>query len=216
MEKKRILLSLGIMLAVWQVSSASSPKKFMEAMQQNIGQMYQLETSQDFVEAANAFERIAKAEPEKWEPVYYAAYSYINAGMRAETPERKDQLLDRALELTSSELAGKEEAGEFAVLKGWAYSIKISVDPAIRGQEYSQKAYAEIGKALQMNPKSPRAAFMKASLDFGTAQFFGNDTSGVCDQFVKAQTLAENEELKSPLWPAWASGAIGYYLQQCK
>jgi len=215
MKKKTIILTLGIALAVCQITSASSPK-FMEAMQQKIGQMYNSNTSQDFVDVANAFERIAKAEPEKWEPLYYAAYSYINAGMRAETPEKKDQLLDRALELTSSELADKNEAGEFAVLKGWAYSIKISVDPASRGQEYSQKAYAQIGKALQMNPKNPRAAFMKASMDFGTAQFFGNDPSGICEQFVKAQELAEKEEMKSALWPAWASGAIGYYLQQCK
>lgn len=215
MKKKSILLTLGIALAVWQVTSASSPK-FMEAMQQKIGQMYQSQTSQEFVDAANAFERIAKAEPEKWEPVYYAAYSYINAGMRAETPEKKDQLLDKALELANIEMAGTTELAEFAVLKGWVYSIKISVDPANRGQEYSQKAYTEIGKALQMTPENPRAAFMKASMDFGTAKFFGNDPSGICEQFVKAQQLAEKEEMKSPLWPAWASGAIGYYLQQCK
>jgi hypothetical protein len=215
MKKKSILLTLGITLAVWQVAIASSPT-FMEAMQQKIGQMYQSQTLQEFVDAANAFERIAKAEPEKWEPVYYAAYSYINAGMRAETPEKKDQLLDRAMELSNTQLARKFEVAEFAVLKGWVYSIKISVDPASRGQEYSQKAYAEIGKAMQMNPNNPRAAFMKASMDFGTAQFFGNDPSEICDQFVNAQELADKEEMKSPIWPAWASGAIGYYLQQCK
>ena len=178
--------------------------------------MYQSETTEAYLQSANTFERIALAEADHWEPVYYAAYSYIFAGMLEQDPAKKDLLLDKALDWVSKGEAMQLQDAEFAVLKGWTYSQKISVDPSVRGQQYSQLAYVEIYKAIQMSPDNPRAAFMKASMDYGTAQFFGNDTSAICAQFDKAQELAANETTQSELWPVWATHAIASYQQQCK
>lgn len=214
---KYIKFTLSVLIAVLiRNVTFADDAKFIAAMQKNIGQMYQSQSKEAFINAASSFERIAQAEKDKWEPLYYIAYSYINASMYEKDGDTKDQILDKAIEIIDQAIESDQQIAEFAVLKAWAYSMKISVDPANRGQKYSQLAYAELGKAMKMDPKNPRAAFLKASMDYGTARFFGNDTAPICEEFKKAKQLADEEEIKSPIWPGWATYAINNSLKSCQ
>ncbi|MDZ7646493.1 MAG: hypothetical protein U5K54_04570 [Cytophagales bacterium] len=50
--------------------------------------------------------------------------------------------------------------------------IRLTVDPATRGQQYSGLAMQTFGKALGMNPNNPRAMSLMAQMQLGTARFF--------------------------------------------
>lgn len=203
------LLFLLLPTCVW-----AADEKFYASMQQQLQAMYQSTTPEAYVQSAQVFERIALAEPAQWEPRYYAAYSYISAGMRQPDMPARDLLLDQALQAIAQGEALQPQ--EFGVLKAWAYAIKISVDPERRGQRYSRMAMEEVRKVLKKSPDNPRALFIKGTLDYGTAQFFGSDTAPVCAQFQQALEKARSEQPTSPLAPAWAETAIQGYLSRCQ
>jgi cytochrome c-type biogenesis protein CcmH/NrfG len=84
--------------------------------------------------------------------------------------------------------------------------IRVTVDPATRGQQYSTLAYQSFNKAVAINPENPRALTLLAQMQFGTAQFFGSPTTEACATVTKAlEKFAATSEPK-PLAPEWGKG----------
>lgn len=212
---KSITVLIGCIVAYQVVLGSENDTKYEGVMLQKIGAMYQCQSADDFIMAANNFQRIAEVEKGKWEPLYYQAYSYLSAGGRTNDNDTKDKYFDKALELADAGLAISENNAEFFVLKCWAYSVKISVDPANRGRTLSAKASEMVQKALALSPQNPRAMFMLAQLEYGTAMFMGNDPQKACDLGNKAAILAEEEQPTNKLAPGWAVYAIKEFQKQC-
>lgn len=208
------IITIFVMLLTGQLHAAANGA-FEKAMAEQLKSLHSSSNSSEYLNHANSFERIAKAEKTKWEAWYYAAYAQLMSAAMNEDVTEKDAQIDKALEHIEAGIALKEFEEEFLILKGWGYSMKISVDPAARGQQYSQMAQTELVKVLTMTPQNPRGLHMMAQLQYGTAQFFGSDTGESCKLNEKAAEAVEGEEMKSTFWPQWGKYAIESFRQQC-
>ena len=203
MKTKTILLF--ILLCIINLAWATDDK-YTEAMKKNIQAVYTAQSVPDIQLAVNAFERIGAAEKTKWEPFYYAAWGYIMIANREADGTKKDAALDQAQAAVkkASEIVPAES--EVVALQGFVHMIRVTVDPASRGQQYSVLAYQSLNKAVAMNPENPRALTLLGQMQFGTAQFLGSPTTEACATITKAlEKFAAAGEPK-PLAPVWGKG----------
>ncbi len=185
-------------------------------MLKHIEGLNKAESPQDFQMLTNAFDRIAKAEKDKWEPYYYGAYSTLLWSYRISEVSEKDKLIDQALEKinTAAELAPQES--EIVALEGLAHMTRVTIAPASRGAQYSGLALQTYGKAMAMNPNNPRAMLLMGQMQYGTAQFFGSDTSEACGLIEKAINAFETYRNNNPLAPAWGDNLSKAALGRCQ
>jgi hypothetical protein len=193
----------------------ANDSKYDEVMQKNIQAVY---TATDVVEIqniVNTFERIGDSEKTKWEPYYYAAYGYIMMANREQEPAKKDSYLDSALKGIEKAKAIQPAESEVVALEGFVHMIRVSIDPASRGQQYSGMAMQNFGKAVAMNPENPRALALLAQMQFGMAQFFGSPTTEACDTNSKAIEKFNTGLSVNPLAPRWGKGMTEALKTKC-
>jgi hypothetical protein len=197
-------ISLVIVGLIFGLSNVlANDAKYVEAMQKNIMTVYTAQTIADLQGAVNSLERIASAEKTKWEPYYYVSFGYIMMANREKDAAKKDSYLDLALVATekAKELASGES--EVVALEGFVHMIRITVDPASRGQKFSGLAYKAFGKAVSMNENNPRALSLLAQMQFGTAEFFNSPTTEACGTLTKAIEKFQTFKTENPLAPQW-------------
>ncbi|MEM7109307.1 MAG: hypothetical protein AAF519_13870 [Bacteroidota bacterium] len=204
-----IIITLG-------TTSLELSSKYEQQMLKHIEALYKTKSPEDFQALTNAFDRIANVEKDKWEPLYYGAYSTLLWSYRIlEVPE-KDKLIDQALEKINRAAEIAPQESEIVALEGFAHMTRVTIDPASRGAQYSGLALQTYGKALAMNPKNPRAMLLMAQMQYGTAQFFGSDTNEACALLKKAINAFETYQNDNPLAPAWGEDQAKASLGSCQ
>jgi hypothetical protein len=200
--KRTISIVLVSMMFVITKALANDAK-YVEVMQKNITTVYTAQTIADLQAAVNSLERIASAEKTKWEPYYYVSFGYIMIANREADGAKKDGYLDLALAAVEkgTELAPAES--EIIALEGFVHMLRITVDPASRGQKFSGLAYKSFGKAVGMNENNPRALSLLAQMQFGTADFFKSPTTEACATLTKAIDKFSTFKSDNPLAPQW-------------
>lgn len=189
---------------------------YEKVMLKNIATLHEAQTAEAMQEVAHAFERIAQAETSEWLPRYYAAYAYITAGAMTEEKDKKDPYLDQAQILVDEAMELEQNESELIALQGYLYMIRVSVDPATRGQELAPKATQILAKAVEMNPENPRALMLLGQMQFGTARFFGTDIKEPCALISKSIELYEKqEETENSLMPTWGLYIAKVYQNSC-
>lgn len=189
---------------------------YEQTMQKNIMQVYSAQSSEDLQGAVNAFERIGAAEKTKWEPYYYASFGYIMLSTREQDGAKKDLYLDKAQEVLAHASEINQTESEIAALEGFIAMMRVSVDPATRGQKYSGMAMQSFGKALGMNPENPRALALMARMQFGTAQFFKSSTVEACAMASKAVEKFGTFKSDNVLAPVWGKEMALSMVKQCQ
>ncbi|HNP94904.1 MAG TPA: hypothetical protein PKJ63_04725 [Cyclobacteriaceae bacterium] len=210
---KTYVLILAMSLLT-QFSWASD--KYEQAMLKNIEAVYDAETPEGLQQAVNAFERIGGAEKDKWEPFYYASFGYVMMSVREQDATKKDGLLDKAQEVLKKASAINSQESEIVALEGFIYMMKVTVDPASRGQQYSGLAMQTFGKALGMNPENPRALALMAQMELGTAQFFKSPIDKACATAKGALEKFDSFQSNNPLAPRWGRYNAMMVVNQCK
>jgi hypothetical protein len=186
------------------------------AMLKTISILQEASNVEEMQKAAHQFERIAQAENTKWLPPYYAAYAYITMGAMEEEKAKKDQYLDQAQVLLNDALQLQEEESELIALQGYLHMIRLSVDPANRGQQLAPKATQLLTQATEVNPENPRALMLLGQMQFGSAQFFGTDITASCALIDKSIALYENQsQSKETLMPSWGLHIAQAYQEYC-
>lgn len=190
--------------------------KYTEAMQKNIQAVYEAQAIPDLQNAVNGFERIAAAEKTKWEPYYYASFGYIMMATREQDKVKKDTYLDQAMKgiAKAKELAPQES--EVVALEGFAFMIRVSVDPGSRGQQYAPVAMQTLNKAAAMDAENPRALSLLGQMQYGTAEFFGSATTEACATIDKALEKFSTFKTDNPLAPRWGKGMAEGAKAKCK
>lgn len=206
---------LAILLLLF-VSKLSAQDKYTENMVKNIMAGYKAQTVAEHQEAANALERIASAEKTKWEPFYYVSYNYIMMTNYEKDAAKKDSYLDLASKALDQAKAIKPNDSEITALEGFIYMMRITVDPASRGQEYSGKAYRSFGTAVSLNPENPRALVLMSQMQYGTAQFFNSPTTEACATLQKSIEKFETEKPTSAIAPQWGKAFADSLKPNCK
>jgi tetratricopeptide (TPR) repeat protein len=213
MKTKTIILFalLCIIHMAW-----ATDDKYTETMKKNIQSVYTAQSIPDIQQAVNAFERIGAAEKNKWEPFYYAAWGYIMIANRETDGAKKDAVLDQAQAAIKKAQEIVPAESEVVALQGFVHMIRVTVDPASRGQQYSALAYQSLNKAVAINPENPRALTLLGQMQFGTAQFFGSPTTEACATITKAlEKFAATSERK-PLAPEWGKGMADGLKGKCQ
>jgi tetratricopeptide (TPR) repeat protein len=204
-------------LMIIPVTTWANDGKYFEQMGKQIQAVYTAKTLDEYQQAVNALDRIAGAEKTKWEPYYYSAFGNIMMAISEKEGSKKDAYLDQALAAVEKGKAIAVTESELVALEGFVHMIRVTVDPASRGQQYAGLAMQTFGKALGMNPNNPRALSLLAQMQFGTAQFFNQPPTEACDTAHKAMSLFESVvKPENPLSPQWGKEMTVGLLNNCK
>ncbi len=205
-----------LVFALSMGAAIANDDKYTQQMAKNIETVYKAKTNDELQQGINALERIANAEKTKWEPYYYAAFGYVLMANREQDATRKDAHLDQAMAALEKAKKIKENESEILALQGFANMIRVTVDPATRGQQYSGIAFQAYQKALEINPENPRALGLLAQMQYGTAHFFGSSTVEACATAQKALEKFETFKPENALAPQWGKEMTQGLLSQCK
>ena len=190
---------------------------YESAMRSTLDDLKNIQNLSDLMAIANKFDRIGAAEKDQWLPYYYSAYCYIL--MTTQEPDVKKW--DDYLNTADANIGKAEQINanmvEILALKGFSSMMRINVDPAVRGQEYSMKSAGYLQQANQMDDQNPRVILMMAQMQYGTAQFFGSDTAPICDQFKKAVKLFDQQSTDADsILPSWGKPQAQSMVKNCE
>ena len=192
----------------------ASADNYAEVMGANIEKLNQSHDANELIEIANAFDRIAQKETDKWLPFYYSAYANVSVLFfnREVSAEEKNAVLDKAQEKLDHSIKLNPTESENFVLQGLIYQMRIT-DPS-QGYKYSTLSNAALAKAETMNPKNPRVYYMKATNIFYTPAEYGGGKELAKPLFEKANQLFEVKP-DNNLMPTWGSSHNKMMLEQC-
>lgn len=211
MKQSFLLLAL-----LFIVNAVMGNDRYVSTMQKQIKALYAASTPEEYQQAVNAFERIATAEKDKWEPLYYMAFGTIMIANAEKDLARKDQLLDRAMEAVTNAKAIAPNESELYALEGFVLMMKVTVDVQTRGMTLSPKAMQSYEKALKLNRENPRAMALMAQMQFGTARFFNSPPTEACELNAKAEQSMKVYKSDNPLAPVWGASMIESLKENCK
>ncbi len=208
-----------IIILCFVAAAANASTGYDKAMKQAMAELNTAGTVTQMSEAGNTFDRISSGASEEWLPLYYGAYSRVLMAAMEQDITKKDAYLD----LAETRLEGIIELENFdrsevLALQGFLYMIRITIDPGVRGQEYSMKSSAVLQEAIAINPQNPRAMLMLAQMSYGSAQFFNADTSESCEMADSASQLldVEAQNAEDGFAPKWGRYQADAMIAQCK
>ena len=208
--KKNVLL---IVMAIFSLTVFSSEESYREEMKKNIKSIEKAKSINDFQELANKFERIAKAEKEKWLPYYYSAFCTIN--MSFFTKEKCDQYLDEAQKMIAEANILSPNNSEIETLQGYLYLGRIMRDPQTRGMKYSPMATACFEKAKALNPNNPRPYYLLGQNILHTPVQFGGGKAVACPILTIALEKYNSFKPESEISPNWGKNQTKELSKKC-
>lgn len=215
--KKYILVF--ILLTLVSLLADASNEAYLKAMQKSISQLWQAQTIAELQDAANSFTRIADLNPDEWLPPYYVAVAYAQMGFRSdESVPTKDSYFSMAKVKIEEAAALSPDNSEVVAMMGFITMGELSLDPGSRGQHLSPLAMQTLEKAIELNPKNPRALVMMAQMELGTAQFFGQGPEKACSWLTKSLEAFAQEASKTAnpdIQPRWGSVMAEQIKGQC-
>jgi tetratricopeptide (TPR) repeat protein len=207
----------SLLVCLVSISVFANDAKYYEQMGKQIQAMYTAKTIDEYQAAVNSLDRIAAAEKTKWEPYYYSAFGNIMIAIREKESSKKDSYLDLALSSIEKGKAIAPAESELMALEGFVHTIRLTVDPATRGPQYSGLAMQTFGKALGMNPNNPRAMSMMAQMQLGTAKFFNQSPTEACETGKKAlEIFNTTPPAENKLAPMWGREMAEAFVKACK
>ncbi len=197
--KTVITIILSFMLLM--VQAQESP--YEKAMQSAYNKLQQAQMADEFIDAANTFERISQNETSEWLPLYYVAYSNIVTSYSMEDAIQKEALLEKAQKHIDAALEKAPEESELHALQAFLYPSLIMIDPMTNGPVYVGKLYESLDKAERLNPENPRIYFLRAVTLLNMPPEFGGGSEVAKPVFLKAKEKFDSFEPALPFSPQW-------------
>lgn len=203
-----------LMILMLVAGSAAAQSKYEAAVLKGKDLLKAADDQEAYMGCANYFERIAQKESKEWLPLYYHSLSLTLWGTRETNPDTKEKVLNDALALVQN--AKKiEKNSELVALEGFVQMMRLTVDPATRGQTLSPTIYALFGEAIALDPENPRAVLLMGQMEFGTAQFFGSGFEKACGYIQRAYDIFEQTPDELTTLPTWGKGMAEASLAHC-
>lgn len=166
------------------------------------------------VEAANLFERIAKAEKHNWLPYYYASQVKIVQSFPLTVVVKKEELLNEAQQLLDMAKKNEGDKVELMILQAMLHTARLTIDPSIYAMKLSPVISGIYTEASKIAPENPRLLLSKTEWNMGSAQYFGEDPSKYCPDLVAGLELFSKENHSPTKAPAWGRDRMKMLLAQ--
>jgi hypothetical protein len=173
-------------------------------------------TTENFLESAFYFEKLAKEFPSQWLVHYYAGLSYILAAQKGLDSKYRDDLLNKAQVLVDKSFSYKPAEAEIHVLQAFLYQVRLQIEPQGRAISFAQKAEASIKKALEADSANPRAYFLQANNVYYTPPVFKGGPKNALPVFLKAKQQFETYSKDLSFLPAWGEQQNDEMIRLCK
>ncbi|MDB5119262.1 MAG: hypothetical protein JWN56_480 [Sphingobacteriales bacterium] len=125
---KTIKNTLFIALMLISGFASAQTDKYTTAMKKGVAMLDSARDEQNFLAAANYFERVANVETKQWLPTYYAAYANLFTALTSADQSKKDAIFDKVLDQVNKADGISTNNSEILALKGFAQYMKMSVD----------------------------------------------------------------------------------------
>lgn len=220
MKKTMLYLFLIVMAnfkAISQPSasaSAAENESYMQVMKMNIKSIDTVTGKQSLLAIANNFERIAKAEKNKWEPYYYTAFCYaVMAGMADKNSiDMLADIADKHLN-TAKQL---NDNSETTVLTAMIIANRILADPMNRFMERGREVIELLDKAKLQDSKNPRPYYLQARFLVKVPQGMGGGKNIAVANLETAIEKFKNFTAADSLAPDWGYTKAAAMLETLK
>ncbi|MBI3520186.1 MAG: hypothetical protein HY062_12640 [Bacteroidetes bacterium] len=163
----QIVLSVIVPLMSWSQSAG-----YKETLKKDIALFESAKTANDFVYAANCFEKLAVLEKKEWLTYYYAGLCHVLAAFEKQNKEI-DTYCDKAESFARKADSLSKNNSEVSVLKSMIAAARINVNKAQRGQKFGLMASKYAAEALKLDDSNPRAHFVKGKAILNTPPTLG-------------------------------------------
>lgn len=188
---------------------------FKKEMKKNLNLMREYNETTNYVILGDSFFKISKSNKNRWEPLYYAAYSNIIGSWSKNNSVEKEEMLSKAKKYIDEANMKSPSNDELIVLEAFYYQAMIMLDPAKYGRTYSAKATELLHKAQSINKDNPRAQFLLAQNVFYTPMEYGGGKDKAQPLFLKASELFKKEDTTNILTPRWGEETNSEMLLKC-
>jgi len=209
--KKMYLVVMGIFCSLM---IQANDEMYLQRMQQSIAQLNNAAKVEDYQSSVNTFERISKVEADQWQPMYYAAYSYILMSFQIHDGDEKDKVLDCAQEWMDKAFKVAPEEAELYVLQAFLYPSRIMVDPVGRGMKYMGMAHQALAKAKVLNPDNPRVYYLEATFIHNTPPAMGGGVDKALPLYKMAMDKFQQFVPETIIDPNWGENITQETLAQ--
>ncbi|PLX11553.1 MAG: hypothetical protein C0598_07920 [Marinilabiliales bacterium] len=206
---------IAIILIMMSLSAVSGTNSFDKLMKKNLQTLRVKNEKVNFVEVADNFAKIAENNPNRFEPLYYSAYSYIMASWEFYDLTKKTELLSKAYDAIDKGLLLSPENAELIVLKAFYYQAMILTNPQKFGPTYSKKASELFSKVQRIEPSNPRAQFLMAQNTYYTPVEYGGGKDKALPLFKKAAGFFKSQETSNYLSPIWGEQTNNKMILEC-
>lgn len=205
---KKIILLITIIFTV-TITAQSKYEKGME-------KAFSLWEKGKTTEASQLFERISKAEPTKWLPLYYAATIEVLGAFRIKKEAELTAQLNKAQAFLDTAKSNSPNNPEILITQALLNTAYMAFDGQKYGMTMSMKNGALYAKAFKLAPNNPRVILSKAEADMGAARFFKQSTEPFCKDIKKAIELGKKEKIKEKFYPRFMLKRAEQVLKQCE
>lgn len=195
--------------------AVAGTKSFNSSMKDNLQTLRADKDDVSYVELGDKFAKIADNNSNRFEPLYYSAYSYIISSWQINEPAKKAEILSKANEKIEKALEISPNNDELLVLKAFYYQAMIMTNPQKYGQQYSMKANELFQKAQSINESNPRAQFLMAQNTYYTPVEYGGGSERALPLFVKAAEFYKTQDSSNYLSPIWGEQTNKQMLEKC-
>lgn len=204
---KRITIIIALLFATTVVAQSQYEKGMTKA--------FELWDAKKTTEAAQLFERIAKAEKDNWLPPFYVATIEITTSFGLKDEAKLNAKLKKAQEFLDDAKSLSENNPEIIIMQALLNTAYLAFDGQKYGMTIPAKNTMLYEKAMKLAPNNPRVVLGKAEWGMGSARYFGQSIEPYCKDVKKALELFKTYKPK-PFYPKWGKERAAQILKECK
>ena len=205
----KLITTVALVLAT--VLSANA-----QQFEQGMGKAFGAWKTGNATEASALFERIASVEKTNWLPNYYIAAINTFQAFGEKDKNKMKTLLETAQKAQDEINVLAPDNAEVIVMQAMIHTAWIVYDPMTNGQKLYGDVLFLYGKAEKIAPENPRVVFNKASFEKGGAEYFGGDTTAMCEKIKASINLFANFKPETPFHPTWGLERAKQEAEGCK
>jgi len=184
-------------------------------MRTSLQKLRNAKSLQNYQNAAQEMEQIAKKNKSKWIPYYHAAHAYIQAAFLTRDKTLIETFLNKAQPLIDQAKKLRPYDSEIITLQGLLYEAKTMIDPAKLSDEYLRKAVKEYDHARFIDKENPRPYYLIGRILYQLPGEYSNKESA-CKHFRNAADRFKTFKPKSEYSPNWGEVPNHNMLQKCQ